>query len=482
MSLKKNRIQLSGVRRRNKSILRMLSWFWAAFFCVIVAVAVKAQDTPADTQDTPSDKNVIEKIIPIGNEYQNSIALLNNRFRIDDDVEEVTLVFFRQFGAQPIVLVRPDGSKLYLDNDSVDDSYRWFETDTYDMIELTNPMPGPWQALGEVLPGSRVMVIADLTLQADPIPSPVFSGETLKQTAVLRNADKEVNYREFKDIVVLSIDFMSTNVPDYANFGLGTRNISRFKDNGMGLDETPGDGIFTGQFNLEVAYGEWQPVFNIRTPLFSRELMTDKVMLLPPPVTVTHIEDDSGEGFHRILIDPDADYLDSNTLMLEASLRGPEGDVERVSVTGVGDYQRQLKLLNSGFGIYAAEIKIFAKTLGGREIMLSLPDYNFRTELPVIEEVIPVLTESEILAAQKEAEQRAIADAKAAEEKKANDLLKLVLAINAVVLTIGGIVIFLIYDRRRRPDNHLLTKLRPLMAKLKFKKKQSPPEVSAGEA
>jgi uncharacterized protein (TIGR03503 family) len=453
----------------------MLSWFWAAFFCVIFVIAVKAEDAPPE-------KNVVEKIIPIGNEYQNSITLLNNRFRIDHDVEEVTLVFFRKFGAQPIVLVRPDGRKLYLDNDSIDDSYRWFESDSYDMIELTNPMPGPWQALGEVLPGSRVMVIADLTLQADPIPNPVFSGETIKQTAVLRNADQEINYREFKDIVVLSIDFMSTNIPEYENFGLGTKNISRFKDNGLGLDEVPGDGIFTGQFNLQVAYGEWQPVFNIRTPLFSRELMTDKVLLLPPPVTLSYIEDETGEGFHRVIIEPDPEYLETSTLMLEASLRGPEGNVERISVTGVGDYQRQLRLANVGYGDYSADIKVFAKTINGREIILTLPKYNFSTELPIVEEPVRELTETEILAAKKEAEARALAEAQAAKEKKAKDLLKLVLTINAAVLLIGGIVILLIYDRRRHPDTHLLTRFRPLLAKLKFKKKQADAEHSTGSA
>jgi len=221
--------------------------------------------------------------------------------------------------------------------------------------------------------------------------------------------------------VVLSIDFMSTNIPEYANFGLGTKNISRFTDNGLGLDEVPGDGVFTGQFNLEVAYGEWQPVFNIRTPLFSRELMTDKVLLLPPPVTLTHIEDDTDDGFHRILIEPDPEYLETSTLMLEATLRDPEGNVERISITGIGDYQRQLRLANVGYGNYSADIKIFAETISGREIVLTLPGYSFTTEIPIVEEPIRELTESEILAAQKEAEARAIAEAKAAKEKKAND-------------------------------------------------------------
>jgi hypothetical protein len=41
----------------------------------------------------------------IGTEYHNSIKLLQNRFRIDYEVEEITIVFFCDFGASPVVLV-----------------------------------------------------------------------------------------------------------------------------------------------------------------------------------------------------------------------------------------------------------------------------------------------------------------------------------------------------------------------------------------
>jgi uncharacterized protein (TIGR03503 family) len=436
----------------------------------------------AKAQDAPIDRSIVDKIIPIGNEYQNSITLLNNRFRIDDDIEKVTLVFFREFGAQPIVLVRPDGSKLYLDNDAVDDSYRWFETDTYDMIELTEPMPGPWQALGNILEGSKVMVIADLTLNAEPIPKVVFSGETIKQTAVLLNANEEINFREFRDIVVLSIDFTSTNIPDLENFGLGTKTVARFKDNGMGFDESAGDGIFTGEFNLEIANGEWQPIFNIRTPLFSRELMTDKVMVLATPMTISHVEDLTEEGFHRIFVETDNEYIVPSSVLLEAALRGPEGEVERVSITEMGDYQRELKVINSGYGIYSVDMTVFAQTLSGRDIVLKVPQYSFRTEPPVIEEVVVELTPEEILVQQKAAEEAARLAELAAKEQAQKELIIMVLAINGALLFIGVIVILLIFDRRRRPDNHLLKKMGGLLGKISFKKKTSAVDSPTGNA
>ena len=43
----------------------------------------------------------------------NEIPLLDNRFRIDHDVDKITLLFFRRQGSPAVVLVRPDGSKIY---------------------------------------------------------------------------------------------------------------------------------------------------------------------------------------------------------------------------------------------------------------------------------------------------------------------------------------------------------------------------------
>ena len=42
---------------------------------------------------------------------QNEIPLLDNRFRIDSHIDEITLLFFRKPGTPAVILVRPDGGK-----------------------------------------------------------------------------------------------------------------------------------------------------------------------------------------------------------------------------------------------------------------------------------------------------------------------------------------------------------------------------------
>lgn len=71
--------------------------------------------------------------------FANDIKLLDNRFRLDYAVEEVTMVFFREYGSAPVVLVRPDGSKVF-QYTAVGQQVTWFDSPTYDMINIKKPM------------------------------------------------------------------------------------------------------------------------------------------------------------------------------------------------------------------------------------------------------------------------------------------------------------------------------------------------------
>lgn len=420
-------------------------------------------------ENSLSDPSVISKIVPLSDKFHNNIELLNNRFRVDSDIKEVTLVFFREYGAQPIVLVRPDGSKLHLENDLDDDSYEWFETVNYDMISLKNPMPGPWQAVGEILPNSRVMVIAGITLNAQAIPEVVYSGETLKQTAYIENAGSRVNMAEFKDVVSLSIEFVSTNNPSFANFGLGTRQVARFHDNGLDFDEENSDGVFTGEFNLNIIEGEWQPIFTIRTPLFSREQSTPKVVLRPNPVSITHSEEYFENGNHLIEFDVDRKEIDVSSVLISGNARTPEGEEVSFSQTVVSDFARKVEIINSDYGVYRINAKVFAQTHSGRDIVLSIPEYSFFTREPIVEEVVEPVAEINEIDQQLEQLEKEV------QVEEANTPILFILFINLALLFVGCIVIFLLYDRRRNPNNHFALKMTGLLksvSKITFKRKQ----------
>jgi len=411
-----------------------------------------------------------DKIVPIGTEYQNSIKILDNRFRVDSDVKEVTIVFFRAFGSPPVVLVRPDGSKLFLENDLADDSFNWFETDTYDMISLRHPMPGPWQAVGDILPESRIMVIAGITLHADPIPTTIFSGETIKQTAYIENAGTRIDMSEFRDVVTLSIEFVSTNNPNFPNFGLGSRPIARFDDNGLGFDEYEADGTFTGQFDLNISAGEWRPVFTVRTPLFSREQISENTILHPSPIQVAHSLAQSEEAEHVLTIGVNQAFIADSGFIVSGSVKHPNGEVAKFSLTEPAIIERTLKILNSDYGIYKVNMTVFAKTISGRDLILTVPEYSFVTTAPEI--VIDPLVESEGSVQQK-GPMNDVQDIIVQPESEPESFVMLAVFINLTLLILGLISVLLLVNKRNHPTNHFLLRLQKRISRLKSKSPKS---------
>ncbi|GAA0857497.1 TIGR03503 family protein [Aliiglaciecola litoralis] len=345
--------------------------------CSTYAVAQATSDSKSEQTSQP--------LVELGDEFHNSIKLLSNRFRIDYKVEEITMVFFREYGSAPIVLVQPDGSKLF-QSEADGENLFWYDASTYDLINIKNPTPGPWQAVGQILPNSRIMVISDIELHADPLPEVLFSGEILKQTARLTNGGEPIDDPEIRDVVSLEIKFVSTNNPNFNNFGAEAQTIAVFEDNGRGMDERPLDGIFTGQFNLSVANGQWSPVFVVSTPMLSREQVDPPLMLYPNPIKINMIEDGGGDGYHKLVVDAEREFVDMESLLIDGKVRFPNGDVQNFSLTQQIPDAREYLIVNYEAGVYRIKLTAYGNTKSGRDFILDVPEYTYLVEEPVVAE------------------------------------------------------------------------------------------------
>lgn len=79
---------------------------------------------------------------------------LKNRFRIDHLVDSMTLIVQRQFGSGAVIIVLPDGSKLFSKRHP--DNVVWIDGLSGDIITINDPLPGPWQLIGHVVEGSII--------------------------------------------------------------------------------------------------------------------------------------------------------------------------------------------------------------------------------------------------------------------------------------------------------------------------------------
>lgn len=417
----------------------------------LVSQSASSAAAPADVE-TSQNSEEVSPLTQLGSQYHNSIALLQNRFRIDYEVDEITMVFFRNYGSSPIVLVRPDGSKIFQAN-ADGESIFWFDTSTYDMISIKKPEIGPWQAVGDILPDSRVMVISELALHADKLPDIIFSGEILKQTAYLTNDGEPIDYTAFRDVVELTISLSSTNNPNFNNFGAKAEIIATFEDNGKGMDEKPLDGVFTGQFNLAVADGEWMPTFNVATPMYSREQVDPNIMLLPNPINISVDVDDGTGGYHILQVDAEREHVDISTLLIDGKVRYPNGDIQNFSITDMSDDVREHEIVHFDFGIYRVKLTAFGNTLDGREFILDVPEYSFLVEepQPVVKGADdPQLKEelSEEPATQESAEEELV---NTEEEMSTSALISMIVGINLFLLIVGGgLIWFITSDKKIR--------------------------------
>ncbi|GGD52018.1 TIGR03503 family protein [Lacimicrobium alkaliphilum] len=356
-------------------MIKNLSLFMA--LTVMSAVQAQQPDEPATVEQPPNPISMLSS-----DEYLNGIELLNNRFRIDYKVDEITLVFFREYGSAPVVLVRPDGSKIHPYDGDSGDKIQWYDDSTYDLVRIKQPMPGPWQAVGQLLPDSKIMVVSDIQLQAEPLPELLFSGEVLKLSASLTNGGEPIEYVEFGNAVELSVEFISTNNPEFTNFGAETELVARYEDNGMGMDEYPMDGTFTGQFNLNIPQGQWKPLYRTTTAMFTREEEGPPLVLLPNPVKLS-VEQDQGDGRHDLIIDVDRELVDIKSLLVDGKIRYPNGDVLSFSVPEGSDEARVQEILNIEYGVFRIKMTAYGKTANGRDFILDVPEFSFLSEPPV---------------------------------------------------------------------------------------------------
>ena len=444
----------------------LILWLFAYLSFAVQAVPQSMQDGAQSSNNQDVSQADVSPLTQLGSKYHNGIELLQNRFRIDYEVDEITMIFFREFGSAPIVLVRPDGSKIF--QSSADgESIFWFDTSTYDMISIKNPTPGPWQAVGQIKPESRVMVISDLALHADPLPNIIFSGEIIKQTAYLTNNGIPIDYTAFRDVVELTISLSSTNNPNFNNFGANTEIVAFFEDNGKGMDERPLDGIFTGQFNLAIADGEWIPTFTVSTPMYTREQVDPNLMLLANPIKVDIELDGGGDGYHKLSVDAQREYVDMSTLLIDGKVQFPNGDIQNFSITDMSSEMREYLIVNYEYGVYRVKLTAYGNTIEGREFILDVPEYSFLSEEPepavvavevgvvdaaITDSVIEknVMSEQEIPATDK--------------NMPTSTLVSLIVGINLFILLVGGgLIWWLTLDKK--PD-------------FKFKKK---PKTSTNE-
>lgn len=258
--------------------------------------------------------------------------LLNNRFRLDHGIEEVSLIIYRDRGSEASILVQPDGSKIYVTTE--DENVAWYDDVDFDLITIRKPMPGPWQVIGKVDPRNRWEILSDVQLVLDEEPTQLFAQERVKMTARIVNRGKVIDLAPFLKELKLEVWIRRAGATDKYGLEYNALKIGEYLDDGTVLDEVPGDGVFTANLNLQATPDQYQLIFRAFNPTFERTTETS-LRLLPLPLAA-EIANEQGRAV-AVTVDLDPAYLVADDMTVSGDILVADG--RRLPFAARGDRQ-----------------------------------------------------------------------------------------------------------------------------------------------
>lgn len=365
----------------------------------------------------------------------NDIPLLDNRFRIDPKTEQVTFILNHSQGRETIVLVQPDGSKLYQQRHP--ETVSWVSGQTQDIITVQNPMVGPWQAIANLDGDNRIKIISDVELVVDRLPLKLYSREYITTNATLY-ADKELmKNTAYLDDARLSISLI----------GGTNKKMALYQDDGKHYDELPFDGKLTARLFVNLPPARY--LLNIRTQndIFIRNVNHDAVVFISPiNYKINDLEENSDSV--RITFKLDADEIVPNSVSINGVIKNVGNEmVQQVvmhSMENLSESNEFESIYKLDYGEYTFSGTAYATNQDGREIELQLSGRTFELIAPF---KMPEIIASEVPSPLIENEQ--VIDEEIAPASIFSNLW-VIIAIAVTILVLIAAIIFFILKRKKK--------------------------------
>ncbi|MGR5111040.1 TIGR03503 family protein [Vibrio jasicida] len=377
---------------------------------------------------------------------ESAMSLLDNRFRVDPTIEQITFLVYREQSSQPVVLVRPDGKKYYAWGTY--DNVRWYQESSLDIISIDKPMAGPWQAVGKVTPKNNIRLISHLKLSTDVFPNRLYNSEALKFTARLTSDDKPLVLRDFLDRVNLRVTFTKfvENEDELIKEARPVPMvIGEFADDGRNLDEKAGDGVFTVQLPIDVEPGKYRARITSGNGVFLRA-QEQVVLVYPSPISRTFIQSRHADQPHQLVVSGEQGMITPGTIAVNVEQEAPDGFISysqgQVSADGS---KTTLKMDNDPeLGKYSWHGEVFATDLSTkRSLVFPIKEQTFSVVDEVDLEAARLAKEAELAEQRRiEMEKRIIAE-REAERKRS----MIIIAIGNVIALILVILFWIIWSK-----------------------------------
>ena len=303
----------------------------------------------------------------------NDIPLLDNRFRIDPETDQATFIFNHSKESQRVVLVRPDGHKIY--EHRHDDDVAWVSSRTENIVTIQKPMAGPWQAIAELDGDNRIKLLSKVNLVVNRLPLKLYDQEYITTHAALYEGNKILKNPAYLDDAKLSISLL----------GGAHKKMQLYQDDGKHYDQLAFDGNLTTRLFIDLPPGRY--LFSIRTQneVFIRNVNKDAV-IFPTPINYKITSLGYGKDEAILTVKIDSEEIQPKSVSIEGAIKDPSNKiVSQVmmhnidSETDSDEFSAQYKLK---YNMFTFTGKAYATTKDGREIELKLPERVFELSRP----------------------------------------------------------------------------------------------------
>jgi hypothetical protein len=140
-----------------------------------------------------------------------AIPLKDNRFSVDAGINEATVILFRGKQKFPSKLIDPDGREYT--EITRPDNIRWHRDQGFEMITISAPAPGEWRVVAPVDPDNRVLVVTDLKMHLDELPTLALAEEKMGLRAHFTNKGRKLTDDHFVGLVTVTAVLAGDGLP-----------------------------------------------------------------------------------------------------------------------------------------------------------------------------------------------------------------------------------------------------------------------------
>jgi len=308
---------------------------------------------------------------------RDSVPLKDNRFSIDNQIEEFTVLIFKNKDSKPTLLEQPDGENYDAGSDS--ERITWFESVDYDLITINAPMAGEWRVYAEMDPDNRVLIVSNLKLKSTTLPNNLLANEKFVFNINLTQEDEIIAQQDFLKLLSMEVEVKDENEEKVSFILL---------DDGKGVDEKALDGIYSIELTAPSSAGIAQISAWVESPTFQR-MRQQAINIFDSPVSVKKILSEDMNTLHKIIFTPVGDVSKADSLEIQVDAQLPDGQQILKPAELDKGYNRAIELpvIEAG-GNYQILLTISGETPAGRQFLVNPPAIEFNTQSLVVEPVI----------------------------------------------------------------------------------------------